>query len=59
MAFSVAVSWTEFEARSITGHKVYLLWDLIVQLALVRRRDSEGHLYETGHHVDNDKGVHT
>lgn len=56
MTFFVAVSWAWFEAGQTPSLKVYLLWDLIGQLAWVRRKDSEGHLYETRHNVDNDKG---
>lgn len=47
--FFVAVSWAWFAAGQIPSHKVYLLWDLIGQLAWVKRKDSEGHLYETRH----------
>lgn len=40
----------------IPSVKVYLLWDLIGQLAWVKRKDSEGHSHETKTHVDKDKG---
>lgn len=56
--FFVAVSWAWFEAGQIPSHKVYLLWDLIGQLAWVKRKDSEGHLRET-RREDNDKGGQT
>lgn len=47
-----AVSWAWFWA----SRKVYLLWDLIGQLAWVERKDSEGHLYETTRVWTIDKG---
>lgn len=56
MDFFGAVSWAWFETWQTPSLKVYLLWDLIGQLAWVKRKDSEGHSCETETRVDNDKG---
>lgn len=52
----VAVSRAWLEAGRTPSRKVYLLRDLIGQLAWVRRRDSEGHSYETRHVRTKTKG---